>query len=125
VNARMPCLPGALGGLTLVTVMLLTALPAAAKSIAMPTLSRSTVENACNRANGGAYGVRDDGKQYGCVSRSGSVNCSPDGRCYGYVPDLLPVTANSIDAVLGVRINAGPIKIGPKDDRIVPLVQPQ
>ncbi|MDQ7250238.1 hypothetical protein [Dongia sedimenti] len=124
MNAQMPWLLGALVALTLATAMLVPTAPATAKEISMPPLSRSTVENACNRAGGRDYGVRDEGQEYGCISRNGSVNCTTDGQCVGYVSDLLPVTANSIDAVLGLGVNAGPIKLGPKDSRVVPQPQP-
>jgi len=119
MNARMPWLIGALG-----IVLLASALPAAAKTINMPGLSRNAVAQACSRAGGSSYGIRDEGQPYGCVSGAGKVDCSPDARCVGYVSDLLPLPASSLDAVLGASVHAGPIKIGSKDARVVPVVAP-
>jgi hypothetical protein len=111
----MPCWIGTLG-----IVLLVTASPASAKTIPMPGFSRTAVDQACTRAGGQAYGVHDDGQPYGCVSHQGSAECSPDGRCEGYVSDLLPLAASSLDAVLGAGVRAGPIKIGAADRRIAP-----
>ncbi|WP_395019666.1 hypothetical protein [Dongia sp.] len=119
MKSRMPCLIGLLGG-----VLLATAMPASAKTVAMPPLSRSAVEIACARAGGSAYGVRDSETEYGCRTRESSVTCAPDGTCFGYVPDLARLPANSLDAVLGVIVSGKPIKVGPVDSRITPLAQP-
>ncbi|GAB2174762.1 hypothetical protein DLREEDagr8_03200 [Dongia sp. agr-C8] len=90
----------------------------------MRPLSRSAVDTACARAGGTAYGIRDTDAEYGCRARDSSVTCSPDGTCFGYVPDLARLPSNSLDAVLGISISGKPIKIGPVDDRITPLAQP-
>jgi|AraplaMF_Col_mMF_1032025.scaffolds.fasta_scaffold00033_111 hypothetical protein len=111
--ARMPWL---LGAFAIVTVA--TAMPAAAKSVPMPALSRGAVDQACTRAGGVAYGVHDDNVPYGCSALLGKVDCSPDARCEGYVYDLRPIPANSLEAVLGGGVHAGPTKIGPTDRRI-------
>ena len=117
MNAWMPCFIGALG-----IVLLATAMPAAAKSINLPSLSPAAVSAACTRAGGAAYGTRDEGQPYGCVSRAGTVDCSPEGQCVGSVSDLRPLPASSLDAVLGAGVHAGPSKIGSKDARISPVV---
>jgi len=118
MNTRIPCFLGTLG-----LVMLTTALPAAAKNVNMPTLSRGAVEAACTRAGGASYGVREQGGPYGCTSQHGRVDCSPEAECVGYVSDLLPLAGSSLDAVLGAGVHAGPIKIGASDRRISPVAE--
>lgn len=117
MNARMPLLLGASGMVMVATVMVATALPAAAKNIPMPALSRGAVDQACKRAGGAGYGTHDDGP-YGCLSHAGKVDCSADGHCEGYVSDLRPSPANSLEAILGGGVHAGPTKIGPSDRRV-------
>jgi hypothetical protein len=108
----------------LCAVTLAGALPAAAKTVAMPDLSRSAVQSACSRAGGVSYGIHDLGSAYGCKGRNSSIDCSPDGTCFGYVPDLARLPANSADAVLGLTNSGRPTRVGPVDSRITPLVQP-
>ena len=117
MNARIPCFLGTLG-----LAILATALPAAAKNINMPSFSRSAVEAACHRAGGASYGVREQGQPYGCTTQHGRVDCSPEAECSGYVSDLVPLPASSLDAVLGAGVHAGPIKIGASERRISPVV---
>ena len=99
--------------------------PAAAKTIALDTLSRNRVESACSSAGGSTFGIRDDSATYGCDTRRGSVVCTPDGQCLGYVSDLLRMPASSAYAILGVRMNGHPIRIGPADARIMRRVEKQ
>jgi hypothetical protein len=113
MNARMPWLLGAFG-----IVMAAAALPADAKTVSMPALSRGAVEQACSRAGGASYGIHDESSPYGCSALLGKVECSPDARCEGYVYDLRPIPANSLEAVLGAGVHAGPTRIGPTDRRI-------
>jgi hypothetical protein len=119
MRSRMPWLVGLLSG-----VLLASALPVSAKTVSMRPLSRAAVEAACTRVGGAAYGTREADTEYGCRARNSSVACAPDGTCFGYVPDLVRLPANSLDAVLGVVDSGKPVKIAPVDDRIVPLVQP-
>jgi hypothetical protein len=105
--------------------MLATAMPAEAKGVQMRPVSRSAVEAACSRAGGSTYGIRDPQTNYGCTSRRGSVDCASDGSaCFGNVADLLPMPTNSLDGILGARVSGKPIKIGPTEKRITPLMQP-
>ena len=120
MNARLPCWIGALG-----IALLVTASPASAKTIPMPGYTRTAVDQACTRAGAQPYGIHEPSMPYGCVSHQGRVECSPDGRCNGYVSDLLPLPASSLDAVLGAGVHSGPTKIGASDRRISPVaVQP-
>lgn len=119
MKSRMPWLIGLLCG-----AMAASAMPASAKTVTMRPLSRSAVESACARAGGAPFGIRDEATEYGCKAQNGSVNCTPDGTCLGYVPDLARLPSNSLDAVLGVSASGQPIKIGPVNDRVVPVVQP-
>jgi hypothetical protein len=105
-------------------VMLLSALPAAAKTIPMRPLSRGEVQTACSRAGGASFGTHDDTSSYGCASRNGTVECSADGTCLGSVSDLMRMPSNSLDAVLGAGVSGQPIKVGPVNQRVTPLVQP-
>jgi len=117
MKTRMLVSVGALG------IALLMAAPASAKTIVMPGLSRVAVDQACSRAGGQAYGIHDTSSVYGCATRRGSVECTPDGQCAGFVSDLFPIAANSLDAVLGGGVHAGPVKLGPTERRITPVVQ--
>jgi hypothetical protein len=116
--------PGRVGLFCFCGLVLLTAAYAAAKELPMQALSRDVVERACSRVGGSAYGMRADVGAYGCVTPRGSVTCSADGGCVGYVPDLRPLPSNSIDAILGARARGVPIKIRPRDQRISPRVGP-
>jgi len=118
MESRMPWLVGAL-----CCVMLAGAMPAVAKTVPMRSVSRNAVDSACSRAGGAAYGLLDDGGSYGCTSRVGSVVCSADGTCFGYISDLVRMPANSLDAVLGVRVSGQPTRIGPADRRIMRRVE--
>jgi hypothetical protein len=123
MKSRMSWLLGLLSGMGLVGVMVVNVMPAAAKSVPMRPVSRSAVDAACSRAGGSAFGIHDDSGSYGCSANRGSVECADDGTCFGSVSDLLPLAANSLDAVLGVRVRGQPIKIGPADHRIMRSVQ--
>jgi hypothetical protein len=112
----MPCWIGALG-----VALMVSGSPAAAKTIGMPSYSRAAVDQACGRAGGRSFGLYEEGAVYGCISRQGRVECAPDGTCTGYVSDLLPLPASSLDAVLGGGPHSGPIKIGATDRRISPV----
>jgi hypothetical protein len=105
-------------------LMLATAMPAVAKTVPMRPMSRGAVDNACSRAGGSSFGTHDTDGSYGCNSNRGSVECAADGTCVGYVSDLLRMPANSLDAVLGTGVSGQPIRIGPAEKRIMPLVQP-
>jgi hypothetical protein len=94
------------------------AVPAAAKMIPMQPVSRSAVDAACSRAGGTPFAGEGDAGSYGCTSHSGSVNCSADGDCSGFVSDLLRMPSNSLDAVLGAGVNGQPVRIGPADRRV-------
>jgi hypothetical protein len=118
MKSRIPWLVVVLSG-----VMLASTMPAFAKIIPMRPASRGAVDSACARAGGSAYGIHDDTGSYGCASRRGQVECTPDGGCSGYVSDLAPMTGNSLDAILGVRLNGRAIKIGPTEKRISRQVQ--
>lgn len=120
MKSPMPWLPGT----ALCCVMLVSALPAVAKTIPMRPLSRGEVASACSRAGGSSFGTHDDTSSYGCASRNGTVECSPDGTCLGYVSDLQRMPSNSLDAVLGAGVSGQPIRIGPAERRVTPLVQP-
>lgn len=122
MNARMPSAFGLLCGMVLLTVP--PAAPAIAKEISMQVLSRDVVERACSRVGGSAYGMRDGDGVYGCVKPNGSVTCSADADCSGYVPDLRPLPSNSIDAVLGARGRGVPTMLRPTDHRVSPRVGP-
>lgn len=115
---------GVLGGAFFISVATLTSTPAVAKTIPMRPMSRGAVESVCSRAGGAAFGLHDESASYGCVSGHGQVECSSDGSCLGYVSDLVPMPANSIEAVLGVGRRGQPIKIGPAERRITPIAQP-
>ena len=123
MKSRMPWLLGVLAGTVLVSMIVVDAMPAAAKSFPMAPVSRSAVDAACSRAGGSAFGIRDDSGSYGCSSQRGQIECTQDSVCFGSVADLLPLASNSLDEVLGARIRAQPIKIGPADRRIMRSVQ--
>lgn len=115
---------GILGGAFLISAMTLSSTPAVAKTIPMRPMSRGAVESVCSRAGGATFGLHEESGSYGCVSGHGQVECSSDGACLGYVSDLVRMPANSIEAVLGVGSRGQPIKIGPAERRITPIVQP-
>lgn len=119
MKTRLPWLVVAL-----CSAILGSAMPAFAKAIPMRPVSRSAVDSACSRAGGSSFGIQDETGSYGCTSPHGSVNCSADGDCSGYVSDLLRMPSNSLDAVLGAGVSGQPIRIGPADHRIAPLAQP-
>jgi hypothetical protein len=118
MKSRMLCLPVALCGL-----MLMSTWPAAAKTVPMRPVSRNDVESVCRRAGGSTFGTTDDAASYGCNSHHGSVVCTPDGKCLGYVSDLLRMPSNSPDAILGAGVSGRAIKVGPADRRIMPTEQ--
>jgi hypothetical protein len=117
MKSRIPWL-----AVMLSAVMLTSAMPALAKTIPMRPMSRGAVDSACSRAGGSSFGIHDDAGSYGCLSRRGRVECTPDG-CTGFVSDLVRMTGNSLDAILGAGNSGQPIKIGPSERRIMRQVQ--
>jgi hypothetical protein len=86
---------------------------AAAKVVNMGTLSRTAVQQACLRSGGSEFGMRSEDSEYGCRTDRGTVLCAPDSSCSGFVGDLIPMTGNSVEAVLGISKRGGATRIGP------------
>ena len=93
---------------------------AQAKSIAMGALSRSAVKSACDRAGGQSFGINDEAAVYGCANSFGSVNCTPDSNCEGFIQDMRPVAGNSLWIILGNGRTHGPSKVDPVDAKVQP-----
>jgi hypothetical protein len=93
---------------------------AEAKSISMGALSRSAVKSACDRAGGQSFGINDETAVYGCANSFGTVNCTPDSNCEGFIQDMRPVAGNSFSIILGNGRSHGPTKVDPVDARVNP-----
>jgi len=91
---------------------------AAAKVINLGTLSRTAVQQACQRSGGSTFGMETDDNGYGCRSDRGQIVCSADSNCDGLVPDLIPMTGNSADAVLSGGERSGPSRVAPVSPRL-------
>lgn len=97
---------------------LLFAQSAAAKVINLGTMSRTAVQQACQRSGGSTFGMEAEDNGYGCRSDHGQIICSADSNCDGLVSDLIPMTGNSADAVLGGGQRSGPSRVVPVSPRI-------
>jgi hypothetical protein len=116
MTIRLVCAAGAL--------LLVLAQPASAKTISMGTLSRNSVESACEQAGGTGFGFDDDTAEYGCYAATASVICNKDSDCHAAVSELVPMTSNSLSRVLGLVGGSGARMVGPVNAAINPVATP-
>ena len=95
---------------------------AAAKMIDMGAQSRSSVKAACDRAGGHPFGIFDTSGVFGCRHTRATIVCGPDLSCAAAVSDLLPMTGNSLDTILGLaRSHPAAVAVQPVNARVYPV----